>query len=844
MERYNFKTVEKKWQKFWDNNKTFAARLDTNKKKFYCLEMFPYPSGKIHMGHVRNYTIGDVLARFKALQGYNVLHPMGWDSFGMPAENAARQNNLDPENWTKSNIQTMKSQLKKLGLSIDWNREISTCSSNYYKHQQKFFLELYDKGLVYRKENYVNWDPIDETVLANEQVIDGKGWRSGAVVERKKLNQWFFNISKFSEDLLEGLDSLDSWPNKVKVMQKNWIGKSFGCEVEFKIESEKPIDSIKCYTTRPDTLFGFSFIALSVDHPLSKFYEQDKEFQNFKKECSKTGTTEESIASADKLGFKTDLMAVNPLDQNMKVPVYFANFVLMDYGLGAVFGCPAHDQRDLDFAKKYNLKIMPVVKPNKDDGFEINNEAYTGDGYLYNSKFLDGLKVPSESIAKTIEFLEKNNLGQKKINYRLKDWGISRQRYWGCPIPIAYDENNQPFKIPLNMLPVELPKIEKLENTGNPLDSAEEWKYFTLDGKKYRRETDTLDTFVDSSWYFLRFCSANNSDYGFTQEEADYWMPVDQYIGGVEHAILHLLYSRFFMQALSYKNEKFNLKEPFSGLFTQGMVCHETYKDQKNNWLSPEEVFSDDTKNFYKKTNPEEKIIVGPTESMSKSKKNTVDPESIIENYGADSVRLFILSDSPPEKDVQWSDQGMIASYKFLQKLWMLHSKILNKINDNKSDSNNEKLNKFTNKLVYKITQNLEKFHYNVIIANLHEMYNFFIKEIENPIKSSILIENYTKILISMSPLIPHFTSECLTAINQSGIKWPIIAKEELEEENINFVIQINGKKKAVLKVKNNIIEKDLLKEIKENKETEKLLENQKIKKTIFISNRLINIII
>jgi len=844
MERYNFKTVEKKWQNYWDNNKTFAAQLDKNKKKFYCLEMFPYPSGKIHMGHVRNYTIGDVLARFKTLQGYNVLHPMGWDSFGMPAENAARQNNLDPKTWTESNIETMKSQLKKLGLSIDWSREISTCSPNYYKHQQEFFLELYDKGLVYRKENYVNWDPIDETVLANEQVIDGKGWRSGAVVERKKLNQWFFNISKFSEDLLKGLDSLDNWPNKVKVMQKNWIGKSFGCEVEFKIESEKPIDSIKCYTTRPDTLFGFSFLALSVDHPLSKFYEQDEEFKNFKKECSKTGTTEESIASADKLGFKTDLVAINPLDQKMKVPVYFANFVLMDYGLGAVFGCPAHDQRDLDFAKKYNLKVMPVVKPEKDKDFEINNEAYTGDGYLYNSKFLDGLKVPNESITKAIEFLEKNNLGQKKTNYRLKDWGISRQRYWGCPIPIAYDENDQPIKIPTNMLPVELPKIEKLENTGNPLDSADEWKCFTLNDKKYRRETDTLDTFVDSSWYFLRFCSANNSDYGFTQEEVDYWMPVDQYIGGVEHAILHLLYSRFFMQALSFENEKFNLKEPFNGLFTQGMVCHETYKDKKNNWLSPEEVFSDDTKKFYKKTNPEEKIIVGPTESMSKSKKNTIDPENIIENYGADSVRLFILSDSPPEKDVQWSDQGMIASYKFLQKLWILHSKILDKINDNVSDNNNEKLTKFTNKLVYKITQNLERFHYNVIIANLHEMYNFFIKEVENPIKSSILIENYTKILILMSPLIPHFTNECLAAINLNEIKWPTIIKEELEEENINFVIQINGKKKAVLKVKNNIIEKDLLKEIKENKETEKLLKDQKIQKTIFVSNRLINIII
>ena len=844
MERYNFKTVEKKWQKFWDNNKTFAARLDTNKKKFYCLEMFPYPSGKIHMGHVRNYTIGDVLARYKTLQGYNVLHPMGWDSFGMPAENAARQNNLDPKTWTESNIKTMRSQLKKLGLSIDWDKEISTCSEDYYKHQQQFFLDLYDKGLVYRKENYVNWDPVDETVLANEQVVDGKGWRSGAVVERKKLNQWFFNISKFSEDLLQGLDALENWPNKVKVMQKNWIGKSFGCEVEFKIESEKPIKSIKCYTTRPDTLFGFSFLALSVDHPLAKHYEEDKEFQKFREECSKTGTTEESIASAEKLGFKTDMIAVNPLDENMKVPVYFANFVLMDYGLGAVFGCPAHDQRDLDFAKKYNLKITPVVKPEKDKDFEINDEAYTGEGYLYNSNFLDGLKVPSESIIKTIEFLEKNNLGKKKTNYRLKDWGISRQRYWGCPIPMAYDENDQPIKIPKDMLPVKLPEIEKLSNTGNPLDSEDSWKFFILDGKKYRRETDTLDTFVDSSWYFLRFCSPHNLDYGFTQEETNYWMPVDQYIGGVEHAILHLLYSRFFMQALSHKNDNFKLKEPFNGLFTQGMVCHETYKDQNNTWLSPEEVFSEDGKKFYKKTNPSENVIVGPTESMSKSKKNTIDPESIIKNYGADSVRLFILSDSPPEKDVQWSDQGMSASFKFIQKLWTLNSKVLSKIENDHKENEGENLIKFTNQLIHKITQNLEKFQYNVIVANLYEMYNFLIKEIDKPIKKKILIENYRKILILLNPLIPHFSNECLNIINEQEINWPRVSKEDLLEDEINFVVQINGKKRAILKVKRDIIEEEILETIKLNKEIEKFISNQKIKKSIFVPNRLINIII
>jgi len=844
VDRYNFKIIEEKWQKLWEEEKTFSTKVDKSKKKFYCLEMFPYPSGKIHMGHVRNYTIGDVLARFKSLQGYNVLHPMGWDSFGMPAENAARQNNLDPKIWTESNIKTMRSQLKKLGLSIDWDKEISTCSEDYYKHQQEFFLDLYDKGLIYRKENYVNWDPVDETVLANEQVVDGKGWRSGAIVERKKLNQWFFNISKFSEDLLQGLEVLENWPNKVKVMQKNWIGKSFGCEVEFKIESEKPIESITCYTTRPDTLFGFSFLALSVDHPLAKYYEEDKEFQKFREECSKTGTTEESIASAEKLGFKTDIIAINPLDKNMRVPVYFANFVLMDYGLGAVFGCPAHDQRDLDFAKKYNLKITPVVKPEKDKDFEINNEAYTGEGYLYNSNFLDGLKVPSESIIKTIEFLEKNNLGTKKTNYRLKDWGISRQRYWGCPIPMAYDENDQPIKIPRDMLPVKLPKIEKLSNTGNPLDSEDSWKFFIMDGKKYRRETDTLDTFVDSSWYFLRFCSPHNLDRGFTHEEANYWMPVDQYIGGVEHAILHLLYSRFFMQALSYKNDDFKLKEPFDGLFTQGMVCHETYKDQTNAWLSPDEVTSEDGKEFYKKDNLSEKIIVGPTESMSKSKKNTIDPENIIKNYGADSVRLFILSDSPPEKDVQWSDQGMMASFKFVQKLWTLNSKILDKMKDNNQDDEGKNLTKFTNQLINKVTQNLEKFHYNVIVANLYEMYNFLIKESDKPIKKEILIENYKKILILMNPFIPHFSNECLNTINESQIRWPKISKEDLIEGDINFVVQINGKKRAILNVKKDIVESDILEAIKLNQEIEKFFKDQKIKRVIFVPNRLINIII
>ena len=553
MSRYNFKSIETKWQNYWEKNKSFKVKTDTSKKKFYCLEMFPYPSGKIHMGHVRNYTIGDVLARYKSLQGYNVLHPMGWDSFGMPAENAARQNNLDPKKWTETNITNMKTQLKKLGLSIDWDREISTCNKDYYKHQQAFFLELFDKKLVYRKENYVNWDPVDETVLANEQVIDGKGWRSGAIVERKKLSQWFFNISKFSQELLDGLEKLDTWPNKVKTMQKNWIGKSFGCEINFKIEGSLPVQNIKCFTTRPDTLFGFSFLALSIDHEVSKYFNQNKDFLNFKNECSKTGTTEEAIAVGEKIGFKTGLSAVNPLNPKQKVPVYFANFVLMDYGFGAVFGCPAHDQRDFDFAKKYDLEIKTVVRPNdKDEKFIVDKEAYPGSGVLINSDFLNGLEAPDNSIHETIKILEERKLGKKQINFRLKDWGVSRQRYWGCPIPVAYDENGKAHPIPKSMLPVELPENINLNVKGNPLDNQNKWREININGKKLLRETDTLDTFVCSSWYYLRFCSPTETEYGFKKEDVDYWMPVDQYIGGVEHAILHLLYSRFFMQALSH----------------------------------------------------------------------------------------------------------------------------------------------------------------------------------------------------------------------------------------------------------------------------------------------------
>ena len=844
MDRYNFKLTEEKWQKFWQKNKTFKSTVNKNKKKFYCLEMFPYPSGKIHMGHVRNYTIGDVLARFKKLKDFNVLHPMGWDSFGMPAENAARENNLDPKDWTEKNISTMKKQLKRLGLSIDWDREISTCSPNYYKHQQIFFLELYDKGLVYRKENYVNWDPKDQTVLANEQVIDGKGWRSGAQVERKKLNQWFFNISKFSEQLLDGLDDLSEWPNKVKTMQKNWIGKSFGCEINFKIEGNLPVKNIKCFSTRPDTLFGLSFLALSVDHPLSKYFEDDLEFQKFKNECSKTGTTEESIAQAEKIGFKTKLQALNPMDSKIKVPVYFANFVLMDYGFGAVFGCPAHDQRDFDFAKKYKLNIRTVVRPEeKDDDFQVKDEAFVEGGLMINSSFLNGLKTPGEAVEKSIDYITKNKLGNKKINFRLKDWGISRQRYWGCPIPIAYDKKGNIVKVPKKMLPIKLPEKIELKTKGNPLDHQKKWKEIKINGENCTLDTDTLDTFVDSSWYFLRFCSPENNQYGFNEDEVKYWMPVDQYIGGVEHAILHLLYSRFFMQALSFEKQNSIPTEPFKGLFTQGMVCHETYKDENNKWFSPDEVYTENGKDFFK-IKDKKKILVGPSESMSKSKKNTIDPEKIIDQYGADSVRFFILSDSPPEKDVQWSEQGMIAAYKFVQKFWLLHKRIIEEIKNKKRKNENIDLTIYTNKLIEKFTLSLEKFNMNLLIAYLHETYNFLSKEI-NKQDTKDLKENYSKILTLMLPVLPHLISECMKDIDKNdNFSWPVPQKEYLEDKYVNIVIQINGKKKSLIKIEKDLDQKILLETVKKDKKISSFLEKKSVFKHIIVKNKLINLIV
>jgi len=844
MERYNIKIVEKKWQDFWSKNKSYKVVADKNKKKFYCLEMFPYPSGKIHMGHVRNYTIGDVLARYKKLKGFNVLHPMGWDSFGMPAENAARENNLHPKEWTGKNIATMKKQLKLLGLSLDWDREISTCDPEYYKHQQEFFLDLFKKNLVYKQDTYVNWDPIDKTVLANEQVINGKGWRSGASVERKKLSQWFFNIKKFAQNLLDELENLKNWPDKVKLMQKNWIGKSFGCEIDFEIEKSKNFSGkIKIFTTRPDTIFGASFLAISIDHPIAKKYEKDSNFLSFKSKCSKIGTTEEAMANAEKIGFNTGLFAIHPLDKKNKIPIYIANFVLMDYGTGAIFGCPAHDQRDLDFANKYNLKVIPVVRPKNisEKKFHIKNEAFTEDGILYNSQFLNDLSV-SDAINKAIDTISKKKLGEKKISFRLKDWGISRQRYWGCPIPIVYNAEGKAIAVDKKDLPILLPDDVDFAAKGNPLDKHPKWKYVALStGEKVTRETDTLDTFVDSSWYFIRFCSPNYNKSGYNIDDLKYWMPVDQYIGGVEHAILHLLYSRFFMRALAYENKEFNYIEPFESLFTQGMVCHETYKDKKGKWLYPKEVEKKSDGNFFIKKN-KEKVIVGTSESMSKSKKNTVDPEDMINTYGADSIRWFILSDSPPERDIQWSLEGVSASYKFIQKIWKLNSEILNK-KDSTEKTGDNILEKAVNKTIFKVTKNLDSFQYNVVIANIHEVYNLINQHvINNKTSNDTLIKNWKKIIMILMPIVPHLAHEMS---EKTGIDpyWPKYDSQLLEEKNCIIVVQVDGRKRGSFNISINSKENIVLEKAKKIENVSKYIEKNKIIKNIYIKNKLINFI-
>jgi len=840
MERANFQLIEKKWQSVFEKNKLYR---DNKSQKFYCLEMFPYPSGKIHMGHVRNYTIGDVIARFKYLNGFSVLHPMGWDSFGLPAENAARENNLHPKKWTQKNISQMKKQLKMLGLSIDWDLEISTCDEDYYKHQQELFIDLYNKGLVLRKENYVNWDPVEQTVLANEQVIDGKGWRSGAVVERKKLSQWVFNITKFADELLNDLELLENWPEKVKLMQKNWIGKSVGCEIEFQLVNQK--NKLKIFTTRPDTIFGASFLAISVDHPLCDKLVDSSDFLKFKEECLKVGTTEESLSLADKNGYHTNFFVEHPFIKNKKLPVFVANFVLMDYGTGAIFGCPAHDQRDLEFAKKYNLEIIEVVTENvnKSKKFDKITEAYTLSGTLINSSFLDGLDVETAKI-KAIKEIEKKNIGKKKISYRLKDWGVSRQRYWGCPIPMIYLDDGSVVPVEKESLPIRLPEDIDLKKKGNPLENHPTWKktIHKKTGKAATRETDTLDTFVDSSWYFMRFCSPKDKDKPFDYKDLDNWLPVDQYIGGIEHAILHLLYSRFFMRAIKEDNPKINHKEPFKGLFTQGMVCHETYKDLDGKWLNPEEIEKINENNFIK-TSDKSAVTVGHSESMSKSKKNVIDPEKMIKIYGADAVRWFILSDSPPEKDIQWSAQGVKAAYKFLQRIYNLNDLIIKR--DEKDSKQDQEFDIKFNNYVFKITNLINNFQFNVVIANIYSIYSLFNDYIDRETSNKCLRKNLSNLMKILIPFTPHLANECLELIGEKKIdKWPDFDSKLIINEKVKIAIQINGKKKELIEIEKDLNEKEAVNESKKNKKISDNLENKKIIKTIFVKNRIINYLV
>ena len=834
MNKVDVKKIDKKWQDFWKNNKKVLKDTD-KKKKYYCLEMFPYPSGKIHMGHVRNYAIGDVLARYKSMLGFNVLHPMGWDSFGMPAENAARENNLDPKEWTKKNIATMKNQLQSLGLSIDWDLEISTCDEEYYKHQQSLFIDFFNKGLVVRKETYVNWDPVDKTVLANEQVINGRGWRSNAVVERKKLSQWFFNISKFSDELLNDLDGLNQWPEKVKLMQKNWIGKSVGCEIDFEIKDQK---NVKIFTTRPDTIFGATFLALSVDHPLCKNFEKRKDFIDFKKKASQVGTTEEAIANAEKIGFDTGFVASHPFIKGKSIPVFIANFILMDYGTGAIFGCPAHDQRDFDFAKKYKLEIIQVVRSSNVVENNKKDKAYDGDGKLVNSDFLNNLSV-SDAKQKIIEEIEKRKIGNKKVSFRLKDWGISRQRYWGCPIPMIYLKDGTVVPVDKSELPIKLPDNVDLNTKGNPLENHPNWKItkHKKTGESAIRETDTLDTFVDSSWYFVRFCSPKLKEKPFDEKSLSYWMPVDQYIGGVEHAILHLLYSRFFMRAIALSNEKVKIKEPFKGLFTQGMVCHETYKNKEGKWLSPEEISKIE----------KSKIIIGPAEAMSKSKKNVVDPESMINIYGADAIRWFMLSDSPPDRDIQWSNEGVAAAHRFVQRVWLLNENILKRKEAKVSQKEEKNLLTKTNKYIHKITNLIEKFQLNVAIATIYEAIRFFEENLTKNVKNQILLQSQANLMKVLMPFMPHLSCECISKIEgenfYSTIEWPKVEKSLLVEEEVIIVVQVNGKKRGLFSTKKDTAEQEAIDRAKKIENIEKNLKNKKIIKKIFVKNKIVNFI-
>lgn len=841
--RYNFLTVEPKWQKHWEENKTF--KFENSDNNYYVLEMFPYPSGNIHMGHVRNYTMGDVVARYKRLNGFNVLHPMGWDSFGLPAENAAIENNVHPSKWTNLNIENMKSQLKKLGLSIDWDREISTCDVDYYKHEQEFFISMLENDIAYRKKSVVNWDPIDNTVLANEQVVDGKGWRTGAQVVKKELNQWFLKITDFSEDLIEGLDTLNQWPEKVITMQKNWIGKSKGAMVNFAIENNDfGIDSVEIFTTRPETLFGASFIGVSYAHDIAKSLK-DENVLKFIEECASTSTALEDIEKLEKKGVDTGLFAINPLNGE-KLPIYIANFVLMDYGTGAVFACPAHDQRDLDFANKYGLSVTKVVD---NGGDEITDTAYVEDGKLINSQFLNGLNIVDARI-KAIQELEKIGKGTAKVTYKLRDWGVSRQRYWGCPIPVVYCDDCGVVPEKRENLPVKLPEDIEIKGVGNPLDVHPTWKNCSCPkcGKNAVRETDTFDTFFESSWYFARFCDSQNNDIGFDKNIVDNILPVDQYIGGIEHAVLHLLYARFFTRALN-KCGYTNVKEPFKGLFTQGMVCHETFMDENGKWVFPSSVEEVDGK--YIDIETKLSVSKGKSIKMSKSKKNVVDPSYIVKSYGADTARLFMISDSPPERDLIWTDSGIDGCWKFVQKIWTFVTENKNIISSkqdiNLNDKKSEELNVELNTFIKDIRASYEILGFNSGVAKIRGFFNYLSDFEVNDDNNGIFALSFKKFVISISPIMPHLAEEIWEFIGYGGFiteqSMPSFDENIINNQSIKVGVQVNGKMKGLIEVlpdDNDEVYEKLAFEIGTVKSA---VEGKDIKKIIIIKGKIVNVV-
>ena len=864
MTQYKATEIEKKWQARWHEKKCFQAELDTSRPKYYVLEMFPYPSGRIHMGHVRNYTLGDVVARYKRAQGFNVLHPMGWDAFGLPAENAAMEHGDHPADWTHANIASMRAQLKKMGLSYDWRREFATCDADYYRFEQKMFLDFVEAGLAYRKESWVNWDPIENSVLANEQVVNGCGWRSGAPVERRLLSQWFLKITAYAQELLDAIESLDRWPDKVRLMQHNWLGRSKGALVRFPLIGadndsidNASIDAIEVFTTRPDTLYGAGFMAISPMHPLAmRLAESDPDLRAFLDECNRMGTSEAAIEAAEKKGFCTKLKAQHPFDKDWHLPIYVANFVLMDYGTGALFGCAAHDQRDLDFARKYDLPVIPVVLPKDADpkNFTITDEAYTGDGTIFQSDFLNGLDVES-AITAAIAKLEELNMGRGKISWRLRDWGVSRQRYWGCPIPIIHCQKCGLVPVPEAELPVTLPKDVEFNQPGNPLDHHPTWKHTACPkcGGAAIRETDTFDTFFESSWYFLRFADPDPNS-AFSKEAMAYWLPVDQYIGGVEHAVLHLLYSRFFTRALTACGY-LDLNEPFDGMMTQGMVCHQTFQNTKGQWLFPEDVIKKTDTWLERAT--EHPVQAGRIEKMSKSKRNVIDPDKIIDSYGADTARLFMLSDSPPERDMEWTNAGVEGANRFLNRLFRLSHgddktrpfAAINTPMPDTLDDPAKTLIKTTHQTIANISDDIERFRFNRAVAALHSLSNAISScAADTPAQNwarRFAVEILARLL---APIAPHIAEEMWHQLGHESLlankAWPEADATWITTASIAMPVQINGKLRATLTIAPDSDPERIKAEALKLDSIQKHLGTDTPKKIIVVPNRIVNVVI